>query len=664
MTSGSLLRQLRGLARKGNDARASDGELLQRFAAHRDEAAFAGLVERHGPLVLGVAQRVLHHVHDAEDVFQAAFLVLARRAAALDKRRSITGWLYTVAYHLALRVQSNLARCRAVQTQVAKMPKVEHQTEEIWREVSPALDEELNRLPEKYRAVFLLCYVDGKTHAEAAAELGWPKGTVAGRLSRARELLRARLTRRGVTLSAGVLASVVSANAQVAPAPALAAAAIKAGVMFAAGKALATSAQVIKLANEGLHAMLWSKLRTTAIVLLAAVAAIAGGSLLAREALAAKEPAAQQPAAPKPDSAPARKPAGDVEKLQGVWRLVSETHATKSKPIVFESANLERQDGLRKLMITGNNLAAESKFRLEEKGSFKLDETAKPKVIDLTFGEKDALGTASLLGIYHVEGDTLSICYRIVPWDQPKERPRELRVEQGKYDVLLVFKREPQLRDSRSEEEKKRLARLRAGENLRKVGIGIHEYADANQRFPPPAIKGKDGTPLLSWRVAILPYLGHKELYDEFKLDQPWDSPHNKKLLRKMPAVYASTGDAPEEPGTTFYLAFVGVGTCFEEKETIFFQDVTDGTSNTLMIVEAAQPVPWTRPADLPYASDKPLPELGGMLNDGLFSFLMADGSPRFAAKRGANDELFQKLLRSIIVRNDGVALDLNELDP
>jgi hypothetical protein len=115
----------------------------------------------------------------------------------------------------------------------------------------------------------------------------------------------------------------------------------------------------------------------------------------------------------------------------------------------------------------------------------------------------------------------------------------------------------------------------------------------------------------------------------------------------------------------TFYQVFVGEGTCFEEKRAISFPDVTDGTVNTILVVEAAQPVPWTKPADLPYFADKPLPELGGMLNDGLFSFLMADGSPRFTARRAANrDEDFQKLLRLLVVRNDGVPVDLNDLDP
>src|SRR5262249_48128930 len=155
------------------------------------------LVRRHGPLVLGVCRRVLRDRHAAEDAFQATFLILLRRARSLDRRGSVASWLYTVAYHVALRARADAARRPPPARPVPQPP------EAGWADLQPVLDEELGRLPDSYRAVVVLCYLEGKTNVEAARLLGWPVGTVKGRLARARDLLRARLTRRGITLSAG-----------------------------------------------------------------------------------------------------------------------------------------------------------------------------------------------------------------------------------------------------------------------------------------------------------------------------------------------------------------------------------------------------------------------------------------------------------------------------
>src|SRR5262249_14554630 len=146
----------------------TDGQLLERFLSRHEEAAFAALVRRHGPMVLGVCRRVLHHWHAAEDAFQATFLVLFRRARFLDLRGSIANWLYTAAYHVALKARADAAHRRLRERQVAEMPQAEAQPEEVWRDLQPVLDEELNSLPEKYRAPIVLCYVEGKTNAKAA----------------------------------------------------------------------------------------------------------------------------------------------------------------------------------------------------------------------------------------------------------------------------------------------------------------------------------------------------------------------------------------------------------------------------------------------------------------------------------------------------------------
>jgi hypothetical protein len=194
-------------------------------------------------------------------------------------------------------------------------------------------------------------------------------------------------------------------------------------------------------------------------------------------------------------------------------------------------------------------------------------------------------------------------------------------------------------------------ARAQSQNNLRQIGLAAINYADTYQgRLPPQALFGKDGKPLLSWRVLILPFLEQAALYKEFHLDEPWDSEHNKKLLAKMPKVYAISGQ--KDPAATHYQGFHGKGAFFEGKKGVLFPaDFTDGTSNTLMIVEAARAVPWTKPEDLPYDPDKPLPKLGGLFPGG-FNGAMCDGSVRFfsAAIKPAT-------LHLVIQRNDGQPL-------
>jgi hypothetical protein len=220
--------------------------------------------------------------------------------------------------------------------------------------------------------------------------------------------------------------------------------------------------------------------------------------------------------------------------------------------------------------------------------------------------------------------------------------------------LVCFFKREatPQAAANFNQETPE-LARLRSGGNLWQLAVAMHNYAtDHNVRFPPAAIRGQGDKPLLSWRVALLPYLGHEKLYKEFKLDEPWDSPHNRPLLAKMPKVYAPPGGKTKEPHTTCYQVLVGEDTIFSDKEGMAIARIPDGTSNTLLIVEAREAVPWTKPADLPFAADKPLPEFGGLLDDGLFSVVFADGSVR-VIRRGMEEE-FVRTLRALITYSGG----------
>jgi RNA polymerase sigma factor (sigma-70 family) len=192
----TVLRQVRALVR-GEPAEATDRRLLERFASRRDEPAFAALMDRHGPKVLAVCRRLLRREADVEDAFQATFLVLLRRADSVLWRESIAGWLHQTAYRVSLKANSEAARRRVRERRPAPLRPAEIDTAER-EDLRRILDEEVSRLPEKYRQPLVLCYLEGKTNEEAARLLGWPVGSVKGRLSRARDVLRSRLASRGL----------------------------------------------------------------------------------------------------------------------------------------------------------------------------------------------------------------------------------------------------------------------------------------------------------------------------------------------------------------------------------------------------------------------------------------------------------------------------------
>jgi prepilin-type processing-associated H-X9-DG protein len=190
-------------------------------------------------------------------------------------------------------------------------------------------------------------------------------------------------------------------------------------------------------------------------------------------------------------------------------------------------------------------------------------------------------------------------------------------------------------------------ARTQDANNLKQIGLALHNYHDANGAFPPAAVYDKDGKALLSWRVLILPYVDQDALYKEFRLNEAWDSPHNKKLLAKMPKVYAAPA-ANARRDSTFYQALVGPGAAFEGKRGIRITDFIDGTSNTWLVAEAAKAVPWTKPEELAYDPGKPVPKLGGVFG-GPFNVLYCDGSVRYMLKPPK-----ETTLRALITRNGG----------
>jgi RNA polymerase sigma factor (sigma-70 family) len=265
----------------------TDVQLLERFVARRDGAAFEALVHRHGPMVHGVCYRILRNHHDADDAFQATFLVLAHKAAAVVPRRLVGNWLYGVACNTALKARADARRRRAKEREAAAMPRPEA-AEEVWRQLEPLLDGALHSLPDKYRVPIVLCDLEGLTRKEAARQLGCPEGTIASRLARARDLLAKRLARHGLVLSAAALAVALSHGCVSAGVSRpVAAAMAQAGALIAAGQTvpagiISTRAQALK---EGvLRAMLMRKLKIASSVLLVLVFACVAATLSPRPA--------------------------------------------------------------------------------------------------------------------------------------------------------------------------------------------------------------------------------------------------------------------------------------------------------------------------------------------------------------------------------------------
>jgi RNA polymerase sigma factor (sigma-70 family) len=301
---GGVIQTLRRATLQHDETGLTDGELLECYVRSREEAAFAALVQRHGPMVWGVCRRILASHHDAEDAFQATFLVLVRKAASVVPRAMLANWLYGVAHQTALKARSTAARRRTREKQVTAMPEPAPQQQKLCDDLQPLLDQELSRLPDKYRAVLVLCDLGGRTRKEAARHFGLPEGTVATRLATARAMLARRLARHGLTVSGAALAAVLSQTVASAHMPVgVAASTIKAASSFAAGQAAAAGVVSVKaaaLADGVLKTMLLTRLKITTVLLLAVAVLGAGTVALAQRVLAQKP--ADQAAAPRQES--------------------------------------------------------------------------------------------------------------------------------------------------------------------------------------------------------------------------------------------------------------------------------------------------------------------------------------------------------------------------
>src|SRR5262245_1613873 len=312
-----------------------DADLLTRFVRHRDSAAFEQLVRRHGPMVLGVCHRVLGNAHDADDAFQATFLVLARRATAVTPRELVGNWLYGVAYRTALEARRMAARRRAREVHLAELPQPAVECELTGPDLSAVLDLELSRLPDRLRLPVVLCDLEGRTRREVAQQLGIADGTLSNRLTAARRLLAQRLTRRGVTLSAGTLAASLARDGS---------AAISAGLVGSTMRTAlavrpdAISVTVGALTHEVIKAMYLAKLKSLTAVLVVVGAFVGIGFWSSREIAA-------EPQAPKPSS----------------------LHATKTDPPRKADAPIEIADVLVKAADEVKSLPAASDEALETK---------------------------------------------------------------------------------------------------------------------------------------------------------------------------------------------------------------------------------------------------------------------------------------------------------
>jgi RNA polymerase sigma factor (sigma-70 family) len=279
MPTGPIIQQLRRAALRGDGGGLSDGQLLGCFIERRDEAAFEALVRRHASMVLGVCRRVVGNVHDAEDAFQATFLILVRKAASVRPREAVGNWLYGVAYRTALGARARLARRRAKERQVEEMPQPEVEPAEPPRELLALLDRELSRLPEHYRVPVVLCDLEGRPRREVARRLGLPEGTLSSRLAKARQLLARRLKRYGPALAGGALAAALTHEAAACVPNVLIDSTTRAALLVAAGKAAAGAvpAPAAALAEGVLKAMLLNTLKIVTAGLLAAALTLGAG---------------------------------------------------------------------------------------------------------------------------------------------------------------------------------------------------------------------------------------------------------------------------------------------------------------------------------------------------------------------------------------------------
>jgi RNA polymerase sigma-70 factor (ECF subfamily) len=477
------VRPLRALAGQV-PAGQTDQHLLERFVRQRDETAFAALLERHGPMVLGVCRRTLRDAHLAEDVFQATFLVLIRNARAIRKRQSLSGWLHGVALRLARKARADAARAERHDQRSALGSPPDPPTETSWREVQQILDDELQRLPTRYRLPLILCYLEGRTRDDAAAQLGWSPGRLKGLLERGRERLRCALVRRGLA-PAALAPLVLAESALAAPVPPLlAVSTLRTGLRVAAGEGILAcdvSETVAHLVEGGMGSMGPKKLILVLVLALGLSVLGTGAGVLAQlsaptgtgsdpETLAgAIEPAAEvrnspsqappdvraasdkEPEMTKPTPPAQEAPKDDKQALQGAW------HAESLQVDGEDATELLQKRVLPAFVFTDWTVKGDI-IEFREGGhycsaSFTIDPGKKPREIDIAplSPREQRESDPPNRGVYTLDGDTWTICFGNDPGhldlghSPPKgrQRPKEVASTKDNKAVVITLKRVP-----------------------------------------------------------------------------------------------------------------------------------------------------------------------------------------------------------------------------
>ena len=302
MAVNPVLRFLRRIRASDAARKTPDAELLARFIASHDEAAFAALVQRHGPMVLRLCVRILGDSPDAEDAFQATFLVLARRASSLSRPALLGNWLYGVAYRTALKVRADAVRRRTSGREELVVDAPNPVDEAARHELRRVMDDELSRLPDRYRVPLVLHYLEGRSQEEVAQLIGCPRKTITTRLARASERLRRRLTRRGVALSSGALAAALCGEAPASVPAMLRDATVKGAMLFVAGGSALVPATVVAFAEGVIQAMFLTKIKIALGCVLLLGAVVTGAGVLARSELKPVDVAQAQIDVPKDNS--------------------------------------------------------------------------------------------------------------------------------------------------------------------------------------------------------------------------------------------------------------------------------------------------------------------------------------------------------------------------
>jgi RNA polymerase sigma factor (sigma-70 family) len=422
------MRRLRRAALGCDNGAMTDGHLLECFLTRKgEEEAFEVLVRRYGPLVLSVCRRVLRNYHDAEDAFQATFLVLARKAASIARPERLANWLYGVAYHTALKARDSAMKRRAKEAQWRPPAGPEDLPAGLGTDWQLFLDQELSRLPDRYREAVVLCDLQGKTRREAARQLGVPEGTLSGRLTTARRMLARRLARQGLVLGAGSLATVLAQAQAGARVPvALALSTARAATFFAAGQAAtpgAVSSQVAALTKGVLQSMSATKFTITTIVFLAACAC----AVLAVSALRPVRAAVVAVRTPKAKESPVQK---ERNKFAGTWKYVSgelggrqvPAQALPTDTLVFDAAGNWKQ-------MAGN--------QPQSAGTTDIRLTTRPRSMTATVTRGEGTGLVILAVYEFLDGDT----YRVCSFPAEKGRPKNFVTRPRDGRSLFIMKR-------------------------------------------------------------------------------------------------------------------------------------------------------------------------------------------------------------------------------